>query len=839
MANRDPRRTMTPDTQQYEYFASCAQGAEKTLAAELTALGAGRVRPLQAQVAFFGSLEVGYRACLWTRTASRVFLVLGRLPASDAEELYESVKALPWEDHIDPASTIAVAAHGTNPRLIDTRFIALKVKDAVCDRLRDISGSRPSVARTRPSVRIDFSLRETRATISLDLAGEPLHMRGYRVPSPHIVAPLRETLAATMLLAAGWSATATGQSPVAAACIAEQDSAGFAKQDIADAFNKPSVFLDPLCGSGTIAIEAALIAYDHAPGALRDYWGFAGWLGHDEKLWASLLDEADARAEAASEFYHQGGEIPLLFASDVDPSAVAVAQASARRAGVERFIHFSVADITQSRDIIGADPARRALIVTNPPYGKRLSTTSQLPSLYAALRVFIDPAFSANPDDLCVITSDEALEAYLGRAPSKRIAAFNGPFEADIMVFSALDSHGSALSADPRDIEQFENRLAKMAIHRAKWARRNSITCYRVYDADLPSFAVAIDIYQSAGRDTTRWLHIAEYAPPKHIDPALAMQRLAAVLNSAPRILDIPLDCVYLKTRQRAKGGSQYAQYTQLDEDNKESSKSDHTKKSNEDLSPVQSSKAYEIIGEGGLLFEVDFTSHLDTGIFLDHRQTRALLKEAAKDKDVLNLFAYTGTASVYMAAGGAKTVTNIDLSKTYLSVAKRNMERNGFVGQRYNFVQADVLRWVKDNRHGTQKYGLIFCDAPTFSNSSSMGSRTWDVQRDHAELLIALTRMLIPGGLIVFSTNLRDFVPDEDVLQRAGVTISDISAQTIPPDFERNQKIHHCYYVQRVQGQPPRVQGQAPRSHNKPPRVQGQPPRVQGQAPRSLGKTT
>ncbi|MDR2714017.1 MAG: class I SAM-dependent methyltransferase, partial [Coriobacteriales bacterium] len=328
------------------------------------------------------------------------------------------------------------------------------------------------------------------------------------------------------------------------------------------------------------------------------------------------------------------------------------------------------------------------------------------------------------------------------------------------------------------DVEQFENRLSKMAAHRAKWARRSGVSCYRVYDADLPSFAVALDVYEGAGpNEGNKWLHIAEYAPPKHIDEALAMQRLSTVLSVAPRILDVPLANVYLKTRRRAKGGSQYAS------PETEASKEPTTK----------------IVGENGLLFEVDFSSHLDTGIFLDHRLTRALLREKATGLDTLNLFAYTGTASVYMAAGGASTVTTVDMSNTYLATAERNMRRNGFKGESYPFVQADVLRWVADHRHDKQKYGLIFCDPPTFSNSSSMGSRTWDVQRDHAELLIALSRMLTPDGVVVFSTNLRSFTPEMEPLQRAGVTLKDITAQTIPQDFERNQKIHHCYLVQRV----------------------------------------
>jgi 23S rRNA (guanine2445-N2)-methyltransferase / 23S rRNA (guanine2069-N7)-methyltransferase len=207
------------------------------------------------------------------------------------------------------------------------------------------------------------------------------------------------------------------------------------------------------------------------------------------------------------------------------------------------------------------------------------------------------------------------------------------------------------------------------------------------------------------------------------------------------------------------------------------------------------------LIEEGGLRFEIDLSSRLDTGIFLDHRDTRALLQQRANGQAALNLFAYTGTASAFMAAGGATSVTTVDLSATYLAWAQRNMERNRFKAARYRYEQADALRWVQEHRHDdpADKYGLIFVDPPTFSNSARMGRRSWDVQRDHAELLIAVSRLLVPGGVAVFSTNLRTFKPDTAPLTKAGVALEDIANQTIPPDFERNRKIHHCYLVTRA----------------------------------------
>jgi 23S rRNA (guanine2445-N2)-methyltransferase / 23S rRNA (guanine2069-N7)-methyltransferase len=324
--------------------------------------------------------------------------------------------------------------------------------------------------------------------------------------------------------------------------------------------------------------------------------------------------------------------------------------------------------------------------------------------------------------------------------------------------------------------------LRKTARHRAKWARRAEVSCYRVYDADLPDYNVAIDVYNGATGtpdEGRRWLHIAEYAPPAHIDASKAQERLVGVLALAPEILGVSASDVFLKQRKRSKGGRQYAE-----------------------LAQGQSKAGCHYVSEAGLLFEIDLASHLDTGIFLDHRDTRMMLQGMAAGRDALNLFAYTGTASAHMAAGGAASVATVDLSASYLDVARRNMAANGFKGERFSFEQADVLRWVGEHRHSESKFGLIFCDPPTFSNSSSMGKRSWDVQRDHGELLIALSRMLAASGVVVFSTNLRGFKPDEALLAKAGVELEDVTARTIPEDFRRPANanpVHRCYIARRT----------------------------------------
>lgn len=319
--------------------------------------------------------------------------------------------------------------------------------------------------------------------------------------------------------------------------------------------------------------------------------------------------------------------------------------------------------------------------------------------------------------------------------------------------------------------EQFAARLRKVFKERRKWAAREGVTCYRIYDADLPDYAVAIDWYTGAGDAYGNdYLHISEYAAPSSVDAGKARRRFNDVLAIAPVACGVRPDHVFSKRRVREKGGSQYRN---------------------------AGTRAYvTTVEEGGYRFEVDLAGRLDTGLFLDHRVTRGLVREAANKARFLNLFAYTGSASVYAAGGGAQSTTTVDLSQTYLDWAKRNMQANGFSGKQHTFERADVLRWITDARRSNKRYDLIFVDPPTFSNSKAMGKKTWDVQRDHVELLIGVTHLLAEGGRALFSCNLRNFKPDYDKLDHYGIQLQDVSASTIPQDFARTPKIHKCYWV-------------------------------------------
>lgn len=308
--------------------------------------------------------------------------------------------------------------------------------------------------------------------------------------------------------------------------------------------------------------------------------------------------------------------------------------------------------------------------------------------------------------------------------------------------------------------DQFENRLRKDLAHLKKWATREGVTCWRVYDADLPEYAVAVDLYEG------RWAVVQEYAPPASIDPAKAARRLAAVMALTPEVLGLAPDAVFLKVRERGKGGEKYGKFGEAG--------------------------AMHEVREGAARLLVNFTDHLDTGLFLDHRPARFWIQEHSKGVRFLNLFAYTGVATVHAALGGAATTTTVDLSRTYLDWAASNLRANGFdIGPAHRLKQADCLAWLREDQ---AQYDLIFMDPPVFSNSKRMDG-VLDVQRDHPWMVAECMRLLAPGGTLLFSNNLRGFVLDPMLAERHAVR--DWTRASIPPDFARNPKIHQAFFIQ------------------------------------------
>lgn len=716
-------------TEPLRFFAPCAKGLEGLLADELRALGAAEVRETRAGAAFAGALAVAYRACLWSRLASRILLPLAEFQAPSPEALYAGVQAIDWSAHLSADGTLAVDLAASDSAITHSHYGALKVKDAIVDQFRADLGRRPSVDTARPDVRVNVYLHRDVATVSVDLAGEALHRRGYRAEG--VAAPLKENLAAAILLRARWPEIAA----------------------------RGGALVDLLCGSGTLPIEGALLAADIAPGLARDHFGFLRWRGHDAALWQSLLDEARARREAGL------ARLPPIRGYDHDPTAVKAARINVRRAGLEGRIAIEQRRLEDCREEAAI---ASGLVVANPPYGERLGDVRELPALYASLGDALKRCYAGWA--AAVFTGNPDLGRHMGLRARRLHTLWNGAIECRLLHFEVTEewhARTRATGAAPgAGAEMFANRLRKDLRHFGRWARRQGICCYRVYDADLHEYNLAVDVYEAEHRHVV----VQEYAPPLTLDPRKAERRLEEALAVIPQVLEIAPDRMIFKVRERQRRGAQYEKRAETGE--------------------------FHEVREGPCRFLVNFTDYLDTGLFLDHRPTREMLRGLARDKRFLNLFGYTGTATVHAALGGARASTTVDLSRTYLDWARRNFELNGIARGPHELVQADVLVWLAEN--GERRYDLIFLDPPTFSRSKRMEA-TLDVQRDHVALLGATARLLAPGGLLVFSTNLRRFRLERERLPE--LEIEDITRQTIPRDFERNPKIHHCFRIRRAPG--------------------------------------
>jgi len=295
------------------------------------------------------------------------------------------------------------------------------------------------------------------------------------------------------------------------------------------------------------------------------------------------------------------------------------------------------------------------------------------------------------------------------------------------------------------------NRLTKTLKHLSKWAKREQVECFRVYDADIPEIPLAIDRYADHA-------HVALYV--SGVERSRAW--LEAMCTTIAEVLVVPRAHVHLKDRAPQQGLTQYEKLAELNH--------------------------RVIVREAGLKLIVNLDDYVDTGLFLDHRPMRAMVGAEARGKDVLNLFAYTGAFSVHAAAGGARSTTTVDMSQTYCDWARDNLSFNGFAGSAHTIIRADVLAWLDEPV--SAQWDLVVVDPPTFSNSKRMRA-TWDVQRDHVGLLAAVMRRVRPGGVVYFSTNYRKFKPDEQAFGAARAV--EISARSVPPDF-RDKKIHRAW---------------------------------------------
>ncbi|UPQ81204.1 bifunctional 23S rRNA (guanine(2069)-N(7))-methyltransferase RlmK/23S rRNA (guanine(2445)-N(2))-methyltransferase RlmL [Pseudomonas knackmussii] len=723
-------------TDRHELILTCPKGLEGLLLEEAIGLGLEEAREQTAAVRGFAGMEVAYRLCLWSRLANRVLLVIDRFATTNAETLYEGVHQVDWSEHLQATGSLAVEFSGHGSGIDNTHFGALKVKDAIVDKLRTATGERPSIDKLNPDLRVHLRLDRGQAVLSLDLSGHSLHQRGYRLQQG--AAPLKENLAAAVLIRAGWPRIAA---------------AGGA-------------LTDPMCGVGTFLIEGAMIAADIAPNLRRERWGFSAWLGHVPALWNRLHAEAQARAEAGL------ARQPLWIRGyEADPRLIQPAKNNIERAGLASWIRVYQGDVATFEP--RPDQNQKGLVICNPPYGERLGDEASLVYLYQNLGERLRQACLGW--EAAVLTSAPDLGKRMGIRSHKQYAFWNGALPCKLLLIkveleqfvtgqrkASVEGKSEEEPAAERARlseggQMFANRLQKNLKLLGKWARKDGIQCYRLYDADMPEYALAIDLYGD-------WVHVQEYAPPRSIDPEKAQARLYDALGAIPQALGVSRDRVVVKRRERQSGTRQYERQASQGE--------------------------FLEIQEGDVKLLVNLTDYLDTGLFLDHRPMRLRLAREAAGKRFLNLYCYTATATVHAAKGGARSTTSVDLSKTYLDWARRNLALNG-LSDRQRLEQADVMAWLEEDRG---EYDLIFIDPPTFSNSKRMEG-VFDVQRDHVALLDLAMARLASGGTLYFSSNFRKFAMDASIAERYAV--EEITGATLDEDFRRNSKIHRAWKLQ------------------------------------------
>ncbi len=698
-----------------KYLAITSKGLENLLADELIALGVTDPKVVHAGVKFEAPIEVVYRCCLWSRIASRFIQILSEFDVRDDMDLYLGASSINWPSYFSADKTLVVDFNGTNREIRNSQYGALKVKDAIVDRFTKADLARPNISKVEPDLRVHMRLSGEKGILGFDLVGSGLHQRGYRTEAGR--APLRETLAAALVMRSTWDES------------------------------KP--LLDPMCGSGTLLIEAALMACEMAPGVKREKWCFEALNDFDAELWAEIRSEARVKSRRGVKKVDA-----RFYGFDRDYRVIQTARENARRAGVEDLITFDVGDATKVERPEGFE---NGVILCNPPYGERLSTEPALIALYSEFGRQLKEVFGGCTAS--IYSSNDDLLACLRMRADKQFKLNNGALPCVQKNYSITESAERKEAVSVEVAPEFMNRLKKNIGKIGKWARKEKLDCYRIYDADLPDYNAAIDVYKD-------YIIIQEYAAPKTISEDKARRRLTDMIRATVLVTGVETNNVILKVRQKQSGKNQYQKLAEK--------------------------SRYFDVEEYGVKLIVNLQDYLDTGLFLDHKLTRKMLGEMAAGKDFLNLFAYTGSATVHAACGGAKSTMTIDMSRTYLEWAQKNMNTNGQTGTQHQFLQADCLQWLQQ---ADGEFDLIFIDPPTFSNSKRM-EQTFDVQRDHIMLLENLKRMLRENGTIVFSNNKRNFKMDEAALEKAGLKAKNISKQTLPLDFARNKHIHNCWII-------------------------------------------
>ncbi|MEH6588251.1 MAG: bifunctional 23S rRNA (guanine(2069)-N(7))-methyltransferase RlmK/23S rRNA (guanine(2445)-N(2))-methyltransferase RlmL [Halioglobus sp.] len=716
-----------------QWFAACPRGLENLLAAELETLGAESTRETVAGVYFHGPSAMGYRACLWSRLANRILRPVSTVDAKDGDELYNNLKLIQWSSLFGSKQTFSIDFSGHSDTIRNTQYGAQRSKDAIVDWFVDQLGQRPSVERKHPDIRLNIRLSKGRAIVSVDFSGGSLHQRGYREKAG--VAPLKENLAAAILLRADWPGMAA----------------------------RGGALIDPMCGSATLLLEAAMMAADIAPGLARRQFGFERLKDHNDAQWKAILADARGRAERG-----KASQLPEMRGYDADPRVIRKAEENIALAGLQKHVRVScrpLAELTKPTHI----PMPTGLLVCNPPYGERMGEKESLKFLYRELGEVMVREFPQW--QAAIFTSDLDLGRATGLRSHKRYGLYNGALETHLLLFNLEGNQlrgqqpqptsDQGQEAAPGELTEgakmFANRIRKNRKRLASWRKREQVECYRLYDADMPEYAVAVDVYGEA-------IHVAEYQAPKDVDPDAADRRMGEVRAALPEALGVAEDAISYKQRRRQRGIAQYEKQASRGE--------------------------YFSVQEGQARLLVNLWDYLDTGLFLDHRLLRLRIAQEANGKAFLNLFCYTGTATVHAAIGGARSTTSVDMSNTYIGWLRKNLAHNGLGETQHELVRANCLKWLQEDKGD---YDIVLLDPPSFSNSKNMED-SFDVQRDHPDLVRSAMARLRKDGVLYFSNNRRGFKLDEDLQQL--FHCEDITASTLDQDYQRNRKVHCCWEI-------------------------------------------
>ncbi len=714
-----------------------ARGLESFLKQELDLLGYSYEQTNTGVFELVRDKDQAYHLCLWSRIAQRVLWELVNFDATTIDTLYQKLCHFPWRRHLNEQQTFRVEVNTSTQVTDNTQFLALKVKDAIVDSFTQKGLARPNVNTNKPDLNIHVFWDGQHVRCYLDLSGEPLHKRGYRRQAGE--APIRETLAAAMLYAVNWHQQTHGQ------------------------------LIDPFCGSGTLLIEAAMMSFQIAPGLLRQRFGFERWLQHNDTQWQTIRKHAinqrtDNDTTVQNAFIFKG--------YDADTAVLKIAQQNSLFATLEKHIHFERRSMAQFNTRAINHQQTNGFIVTNPPYGERLGHADIMKLFY---RTIGQKLKKTTPHWHVSIISDhiEKVDA-LGLIVDQTYKVFNGPIACFLRIGTVKPAEIERPVYLPNIVEAFNhddpiiakdliNRLIKNFKARQKWLATQTTDCFRLYDADMPEYNIAIDWYQG------HW-HIQEYAPPKSVDPNKAQQRLTIAINSLRILFHTPEKRIHLKTRQKQKGKSQYNKNT------------------------ASEKSLWLTVNEHNIQAQVNLTDYLDTGLFLDHRPTRFALQKLCINKRFLNLFCYTGVATLHAALGNeqgcAKSSISVDTSNTYLDWAQRNLAINGLSESDHRLIRHDCIEWLRKTR---EQFDVIFLDPPTFSNSKSR-QHNFDIQRDHSELIELAMKRLEHDGLLIFSTNAKKFKLDDNVNEQW--LCSDMTKHSIPVDFKRQPPIHQCWYI-------------------------------------------